>query len=194
MPASSKKSKSRRLSSDFPESCVADSLGAMKDDIIHQAKLTLPNGRTMKLDVVSRVDLERLSGMLGAGGSGAAERPVAGKAALVPKAKRPLVQTPLSGDPNESLTVQQVAEILNCSIESVYDLRSRNLVASTKMPEVGVRFLRGDIEDYVAKHTRHPVRTSRASKSRTRGRSSSRDQEEVVPGITREELKRRVGF
>lgn len=94
---------------------------------------------------------------------------------------------------DESLTAKQVARLLNCSLDSVYELRYSGLLRSTKKKNVGVRFRRSDVEKYMAPDS--PPRPSRPTKSTVRVRSGSRaSADELLPGLTREEIRRKAGF
>lgn len=146
----------------------------LREELVREAAIELADGRIMKLDVISVGDMERLQEMLAAG------------TAATPAPARPTVSP--SGDPNEWLSVQEVAELLKISLDSAYELQ--RLIPSTKKRKVGVRFLRRDVEKYMREGVTIPQpaydderATSRASKS-----------EEIIPGYTRDALKKKAGF
>lgn len=90
----------------------------------------------------------------------------------------------------EVLTVDEVAALLGISRSAAYRLRRH--VPSYRLPGVGLRFARADIEAWIAAHRRDPA-AAIAAPARRRGTrvASARDDddEEVLPGLTRRQLR-----
>ena len=113
-----------------------------------------------------------------------------------PHRERPVRSAGLEVE-DEALTAKQVAALLNCSLDAVYELRYSGLLRSTKMPRVGVRFQRADIEEFWLAHTRRPDAKVTNSPELPRGPRAGRSRdgdEEVIPGLSRAELKKIAGF
>jgi excisionase family DNA binding protein len=97
------------------------------------------------------------------------------------------------GTPRTWLSISQVAEYLGISRATAYRLARR--VRSFPTPGVGLRFLRDDIDSYVEGQGRAPVATDFPIANEPGSRVGCRDGAvEVLPGLTREELKRKAGF
>ncbi len=91
------------------------------------------------------------------------------------------------------LNIQQVTDYLGISRAAAYRLVQR--IRSFPAPGVGLRFLRDDIDAYVEGECRAPIATEFSPPAPPRFRiAETGDDEEVLPGLTREELKRRAGF
>ena len=96
--------------------------------------------------------------------------------------------------PHPLLTVAQVAAWLQCSESSVYDLARQRKLRSHKIPGVGVRFRPEDVEVYVDVCARQLAEASSTGTSnRPTGTRCAKADDEVAPGLTRDELKKQAG-
>lgn len=92
------------------------------------------------------------------------------------------------------LTVQQLADLLGIVRSSAYRL-VRHLPVY-RVPGVGVRLRRSDVEAWLASHRRNHVGTTPRSHRRGTPVASARDDDdaEVLPGLTRRQLKEQAEF
>ena len=89
------------------------------------------------------------------------------------------------------LTAAEVAAEYGISLSSAYELARH--IPSWKPPCIGLRFRRGDVEEFIAQFQRDPVTGRRGRKSGTRRARRGRSNE-VAPGWTAEALKREAGI
>ena len=89
------------------------------------------------------------------------------------------------------LTVAEVANYLGISRTSV--TRLKQLIPWVKAPGVGVRFRLDDVERFLDEHRVVPP-TVRPARHVIRAATAVGDDVEVVPGLTRRQLREKAGF
>lgn len=94
--------------------------------------------------------------------------------------------------PSTMLTVDDIVRLFSVSRSFAYELKGH--VPSFNFG--GLRFRKGDIEDYLRSRERRPTRLVHRPprRSGTPVASAGSDDEEVLPGLTRRELKKKAGF
>jgi hypothetical protein len=95
----------------------------------------------------------------------------------------------------ELLSAADLADLLGIAVSSAY--RLARVIPSYKLPGVGLRFHRADVEAFTQAHRRDPAVGARPQcPARGVGMrlATADDDEEVLPGLTRRVLKEQAGF
>lgn len=105
------------------------------------------------------------------------------------------MRTPIlvySASADDPLDAETAAALLGICVDSAYKLVRK--IPSYNVPGVGVRFRRSDVMAYLYReqHRRDPKH--RPARPRAGTRRASAPAEEVVPGLTSDELKQKAGF
>lgn len=123
-------------------------------------------------------------------GPGAADRR---QLVPTPAPVTPTVPTLDDMKPSTMLTVDDIVRLFSVSRSFAYELKGHVPFFNFG----GLRFRKGDIEDYLRSRERRP--TSLLNRKNPRGgtlvaSTAGDDDEEVVPGVTRRELRKKAGF
>ena len=97
--------------------------------------------------------------------------------------------------PRDLLNVAEVMVLLGISRSAAYRLAGE--IPTYKLPGVGLRFRRRDVEAFVERHRGDPAaRTADLRRLGTPAAGQANDDQEVpgVPGLTRRELRRQAGI